>query len=133
MNRSKMKKRNLGVLAGLFLLGITADLVLAQGPPINTNTAFVVGLEGAAIRSFGRVVRKSNLFADGEKITDALDREVTVFALPVMLPYEVIPNKLVVIGALPYLDKEMKLTKDGNRQSRGDSIPIGDDGFLKFV
>jgi len=125
MNRSKMKKRNLGVLAGLFLLGITADLVLAQGPPINTNTAFVIGLEGAAIRSFGRVVRKSNLFADGEKITDALDREVTVFALPVMLPYEVIPNRLVVIGALPYLDKEMRLTKDGNRQSRGDS-GVGD-------
>ncbi|MCZ6677308.1 MAG: transporter [Candidatus Poribacteria bacterium] len=121
-----MKQRIRGPLVGLmFLFLIIADVVFAQGPPINTNTAFVIGLEGTAIRSFGKVVRKSNLFADGEKITDALDREVTVFALPVMVPYEVIPNRLVVIGAIPYLDKEMKLTQDGNRQSRGDS-GIGD-------
>ena len=94
--------RNRAPLVGLmFLFLITADVVKAQGPPINTNTAFVVGMEGAAIRSFGKVVRKSNLFADGEKITDALDREVTVFAVPVMAPYEVIPNRLVVVGAIP--------------------------------
>jgi hypothetical protein len=124
-----MKRRILLVRDGICLLeliflfgvGMTSDVAFAQGPPINTNTAFVVGLEGAAIHSFGKVVRKSHLFADGEKITDALDREVTVFALPFMLPYEVIPNQLVVIGAIPYLSKEMKLTKDGNRQSRGDS------------
>ena len=85
-------------------------VAVAQGTPINTNTAFVVGLEGAAIRSFGKVVRKSTL-----------DRELTVAALPVMVPYEVIPNKLVVIGAIAFLDKSMKLTRDGTQESRGDA------------
>lgn len=103
------------------LIGMTFNVAFAQGPPINTDTAFVVGLEGAAIRTFIKTTHKSKLFADGKKIADALNREVTVFAIPFMLPYEVIPNKLVAIGAIPYLDKEMKLTKDGNRQSRGDS------------
>lgn len=93
----------------------------SQGPPINTNTAFVVGLEGTAIRTFGKVVSKSSLYQNGEKITDALDRRVTVYALPIMVPYEVIPNKLVMIGAIPFLSKEMKMTKEGNRQSRDDS------------
>lgn len=102
------------------MVGVTAVAAFAQGPPINTNTAFVVGLEGAAIRTFGKVITKSSLYENGEKIADALDRQVTVFALPVMVPYEVIPNKLVVIGAIPFLNKEMKLTKEGNRQSRGD-------------
>ncbi|MCH7496597.1 MAG: transporter [Candidatus Marinimicrobia bacterium] len=105
----------------LLLVSLTSQFAFGQGPPINTNTAFVVGLEGAAVRSFGKVVRKSTLFADGKKVSDALNREVTVSALPVMVPYEVIPNKLVVIGAIAFLDKRMKLTRDGTRESRGDA------------
>ena len=110
------------------ILSLTV-VAVAQGPPINTNTAFVVGLEGAAIRSFGKVVRKSTLFADGKKVNNALDQEVTVSALPVMVPYEVIPNKLVVIGAIAFLDKRMKLIRDGAHESRGDA-GLGD---LKLV
>ena len=102
------------------ILSLTV-VAVAQGPPINTNTAFVVGLEGAAVRSFGKVVRKSTLFADGKKVNNALDQEVTVSALPVMVPYEIIPNKLVVIGAIAYLDKSMIWTLDGTRKSRGDA------------
>lgn len=95
--------------------------MFAQGPPINTNTAFVVGLEGAAFRTFGKAMIKSSFYENGKKITDELDRQVTVLAFPLILPYEVIPNKLVVIGAIPYLNKEMKLTNDGNRESLGAS------------
>ncbi|MCH8011722.1 MAG: transporter [Candidatus Marinimicrobia bacterium] len=105
----------------LILFSIIPVVSFSQGPPINTNTAFVVGLEGTAIRTFGKVVSKASLYQNGEKITNDLDQQVTVFALPIMVPYEVIPNKLVVIGVIPFLNKEMNMTKEGTRQSRGDS------------
>ncbi len=111
-------KRTLKLLVLFSAIPVTS---FSQGPPINTNTAFVVGLEGTAIRTFGKVVSKASLYQNGKKITDALDRQVSVFALPIMVPYEVIPNKLVVIGAIPFLNKEMKMTKEGTRRSRGDS------------
>ncbi len=114
MNKERLKRL-------MILISLISFPAFSQGPPINTNTAFVVGLEGTAIRTFGKVISKASLFRNGEKITDALNREVTVFALPVMVPYEIIPNKLVVIGAIPFLNKEMKLTQDGNSQSRGDT------------
>ena len=113
-----MKQEGFKRLLFLILVSLTSQFAFGQGPPINTNTAFVVGLEGAAIRSFGKVVRKSTLLADGKK-------EVTVFALPVMVPYEVIPNKLVVIGAIAFLDKRMIRTLDGTRESRG-AAGLGD-------
>ena len=97
---------------------LASNLIFAQGPPINTNTAFVMGLEGGAIRSYLKIVSKSTLLKNGNKITDEMDRKVNVFAFPIMVPYEVIPNKLVVIGAIPYIKKEMNLTQNGKRITR---------------
>ena len=120
-----MKREGFKRLLFLILVSLPIQFAFSQGPPINTNTAFVVGLEGAAIRSFGKVVRKSTLFAKGKRVSDPLNRELTVSALPVMVPYEVIPNRLVVIGAIAFLDKRMKLTRDGTRESRG-AAGLGD-------
>ena len=93
-------------------------VAVAQGPPINTNTAFVTGLNGSAIRTFGKAMQKTTLFSGARVVSNDSDRAASAFAFPVMIPYEVIPNKLVVIAAVPYLSKEMELTKNGNRVSR---------------
>ena len=93
-------------------------VAVAQGPPINTNTAFVTGLNGSAIRTFGKVMQKTTLFSGTRAVSNNSESAAGAFAFPVMIPFEVIPNKLVVIAAVPYLSKGMELTKNGNRVSR---------------
>ena len=112
-------------LALLALLG-EAEKTWAQGPPINTNTAFVTGLQGAALRSFFFSVRRSGLLQDGRRISDPLDRKVSVFGLPLILPYEVLKNQLVVIGGIPILHKEMKFTADDGTRRKLSDTGFGD-------
>ena len=89
----------------------------AQGPPINSDTAFVTGLQGAGLRSFFFSMRRSGLLRDGQRVFDPLDRKVSVRGLPLVLPYEVLKNQLVVIGGIPILHKEMRFTAaDGTRR-----------------
>ena len=107
-------------IMGIGLSGLMAGTAVAQGPPMNTETAFVVGLDGAAFRTFVQTVRKSKLLQDGSRISDPLDREVQVVATPLMFPHELISNRLVVGAGIPYLDKEMRLTRDGVKQSLSD-------------
>lgn len=46
-------------LFAIILLGSNvANRAEAQGPPINTETAFVTGLESGAIRSFAKATRQ---------------------------------------------------------------------------
>lgn len=97
--------------------GFAVGPVNAQGPPIQTETAFVVGLDGAAVRTFLQTTRKSKLLRDGNEVPDALDREMAVVAVPVVVPHELISNRLVVGAGVSYLDKELKLTQDGLRRT----------------
>ena len=97
-------------------VGLIAGFAEAQGPPINTETAFVTGLNGAAFRTFVRTVRKSRLLKDGSEILDPMDREVRVVVVPFVFPYEWVPNRLVVGAGIPYFDKSMKSTQNGIRQ-----------------
>ena len=55
------------------LLLLSPVILPAQSPPINTATAFVNGLEGAAFRSFVFSVRRSGLARDGRDIADPQD------------------------------------------------------------
>jgi hypothetical protein len=88
--------------------------VEANGPPIHTETAFVTGLQGEAFRSFVRTVDKS-----------APGRDLRVISVPLIFPYELIPNRLVVGGAIPYLDKELE-TKVGGSRRRLENSGFGD-------
>ena len=101
-------------LAGL--LAIWPALAQAQGPPINTQNAFVTGLSGAGFRTFFLSFDRSDLRLDGEKIADPLDRQVRVRGELFVLPYEVVSNRLVVLAALPYLDKTLEMGAPGSRQ-----------------
>ena len=109
-NRGFVKLLNLGLLA------VCPLELRAQGPPINTDTAFVNGLEGAAFRSFVFAVQRSGLVRDGEQLSDPLDRDVSIYAVPIVVPYEVVKNKLVLAAGVPVLRKEMQLTEDGRRR-----------------
>ena len=101
-------------LAGL--LAIWPGLVQAQGPPINTQNAFVTGLNGAGFRTFFLSFDRSDLRLDGEKVTDPLDQQVRVRGELLVFPYEVVSNRLVVMAALPYLDKTLEMGSPGSRQ-----------------
>ena len=87
----------------------------ANGPPIHGDTAFVVGIEGAGIRSFYQEMHRGRLLQDGKEVADPQDREMTVRMVPLILPYEAIPNRLLVVFAAPYLDKRMESTSGGQR------------------
>ena len=82
----------------------------ANGPPIHTDTAFVTGLHGAAFRTFTEVVDKS-----------APGRDLRIIKIPLAVPFELIPNRFVVGGTIPYLDKEMEVTTPGGQTVMGDS------------
>lgn len=91
-----------------------ANQAEAQGPPINTETAFVTGLESGAIRSFGKATRQIGSLPGGRG-------ELNIISVPIIVPYELLPNKLVVGASMPYLDKEKKTTINGERKSFSDS------------
>ncbi len=124
------RRRRLPAAAlSLLLLLLPAAPLEAQGPPINTDTAFVNGLEGAAFRTFLFSVRRSGLSRDGRDVDDPLDREVSVYGVPIIFPYELVKNKLVLAVGLPILRKEMTLTRDEKRRTLSTS-GIGD-AFIK--
>ena len=99
------------------LAALLAGPAFANGPPIQSENAFVVGLQGAALRSFFKEVRKSKLLLEGDEIPDPLDREMTIKMILVAVPYEVLPNRLVLGAMVPYLDKQMETTISGTRRT----------------
>jgi len=102
--------KNSCVSASLFVLVITALTPLkafSQGPPINTDTAIITGLEGAAVRSFVKSIKKSGDLPGGGT------GRVTAIAVPLVVPYEIFTNKLIFVGIFPYFDKSRKTDKAG--------------------
>ncbi|MBN4050161.1 transporter [Desulfobulbus sp. AH-315-M07] len=93
------------IMAVVFALATWSSVAFANGPPIQGETAFVTGLNGAAVRSFVKVSHRSNDDAD-----------VTAVAIPIVVPYEVIDNRLVLGLALPLMTKRLTL-RDGTTRS----------------
>lgn len=79
----------------------------ANGPPINSETAFTTGLNGAAFRSFVSTGKKSGSGGEIYSVT-------TKF----ILPYEVLDNQLVMGAGIPFHEKTLTLP-DGSRQRSG--------------
>lgn len=103
---SERPLQGMTMTAGLLLSLLCAPLANAQGPPINTETAIITGLEGAAVRSFVRVMRKSNA-----------DQDLSVVSVPVMIPYELKTNRFLVVASIPYLDKVLEMKGTSQRLS----------------
>ena len=99
------------------LLTIWPLIAQAQGPPINTQNAFVTGLNGAGFRTFFLGFDRSGLRLEGNKVADPLDRQVRVRGQMFVLPYELLSNRLVVMGMLPYLNKTLEMGQRGTSRS----------------
>ncbi len=113
------------VLASVFLL-TDADGVSAQGPPVNTETAFVNGIQGAALRSFVFSVNRRGLVRDGKDIADPSNQDVSVFAIPIIVPYEVVKNKLDIVGGIPVLHKRIAFTDENGERHEVTNSGLGD-------
>lgn len=114
--RAKVGHRLPAIVGLVTLLTAWPAAAHAQGPPINTQNAFVAGLNGSAFRSFFLSFDRSGLRLDGEQVADPLGGEVRVRGQMFVLPYELISNRLVVMGAVPYLHKALETGPPGNRQ-----------------
>ncbi len=113
----------------LFLFVVTSLEVAAQGPPINTDTPIMLGLEGRGVRTFGKVVRKATLRQDGEEISDPNDGAITVWVVPVAIPSNLFSDRFQVTAILPFINIDLQ-TNAGNSSSSG----IGDlRFFLKYL
>lgn len=102
-----------GVITGV--LFFMAQNALAQGPPINTDTPIMLGLEGSGLRSFVKIVHKSvqNGAADTPTVT-------AVFS-PLIIPVNLFSDKFQTGVIIPF--KSVTLTTGGGtNRNRG----IGD-------
>ena len=102
-----------GVLG--ILLGVPGA-AHAQGPPIQTDTAIMLGLEGRGFRSFLRVVRKDELLKDGNEIPDSLNRTATAYIYPLIVPYN-LRSTLQVGAAIPFVTKNLESIAGSNSHS----------------
>lgn len=109
------------VIVFLLVAIIAAMEVRAQGPPINTDTPIMLGLQGRGVRTFGKIVRKATLLQDGEAIPDPMERSITAWIVPVAIPYNVFSDKFQIGAVVPF----MTIDAD-SRQSDAASSGIGD-------
>lgn len=100
----------------ILVLVIAPNASRAQGPPIQTDTAIMLGLEGRGVRTFLRVMRQDELLQDGNEIPDSLDRSATVFVYPVAVPYNLTPT-LQVGAVVPFLTKDLDSREGGDTRS----------------
>ncbi|MFQ5641483.1 MAG: transporter [bacterium] len=101
-------KKYFGLLLVLACILFSANENWAQGPPINTDTPIMLGLEGGGIRTFAKFVRRTTLLQDGDEIPDDMDRRVTVRMIPVAIPYNLFSDKIQVGVIVPFMDVDLK-------------------------
>jgi len=77
----------------------------------------MLGLEGRGVRTFLRVLRKDRLLRGGERISDPMERSVTVFLYPLIVPYNLTTTTQVGLIA-PFLTKVLS-SKNGEMSRSG--------------
>lgn len=101
--RKKDTTRLLTVLLATAIFS-SAQIAMAQGPPINTDTPIMLGVQGRGIRTFAKIIRRDTLLSDGNEIDDPLDRRTTVVVTPVVVPYNLFSDKFQVAVIVPFMD-----------------------------
>ncbi len=117
---TKGSRKLLGIWVALASLCAGPE-AFAQGPPINTDTPIMLGLQGRGIRTLGKIIRKTTLLQDGSEITDPMDRRVTVFVAPVAVPYNLFNDKFQLGIIVPFMNIDIN-KNSGDVSSSG----IGD-------
>ncbi len=101
----------------LLTLCFLPTVSLAQGPPIQTDTPIMLGVAGRGARAFLKVVRKETLRRDGDAIADPLNRAVTAYVSPLVLPYNV--TTTFQLGAITPLVTRSLTMDAGDESSSG--------------
>lgn len=119
----------LGVIPLFLILLFEPAQVVAQGPPINTDTPIMLGVQGRGVRTFGKLVRKSALLQNGDKITDPMDRSITVWVAPIVVPYNLASDKFQVGIIVPFMNVDFD-----SRNQDVSSFGVGDARlFAKYL
>lgn len=113
-----MTERRTRALAAVVLLGLATQIATAHAAPQTFNTALPV-----AKGEF--VFREQFVFRKAGDDPSAADREVEVLGANSVLGYGVTAD-LAIFGALPYLDKRLKVTTPGGARVTRDTSGIGD-------
>ncbi|MFQ5630759.1 MAG: transporter [bacterium] len=95
------------------------------GPPINTDTPIMLGLEGRGVRTFAKFVRKATTLQDGDEIIDSLGPRVTVRVTPVAMPFNLFSERFQIGVIAPFMKIDRNL---GGQEST--SSGIGDARFF---
>lgn len=134
MKQKSERLRRYGVKRHLKLLILTCFLLacslpsIAQGPTINTDTPILLGLEGKAVMLRSVLVHQSQLYRDGSKISDSLQRQVTATHFILAVPYNLTADFLVGM-VIPVASINTK-----NIIERRSSFGLGDISlFAKYV
>lgn len=112
----------------ILVSGLTID-GQAQGPPINTDTPIMLGLEGSGVRTFAKFVRRTTLLQDGDKITDEMNRRVTVRVTPLAVPYNLFSEKFQVGAIIPFANIDINSSLQDNSSSGIGDINL----FAKYL
>lgn len=116
------------VLAAIMVLLVGQD-GFAQGPPINTDTPIMLGVQGRGIRTFARIVRKGALLQNGEEITDPMEQKVTVWVTPVAVPYNLLNDRFQIGVIVPFMNVDVN-----SRESDLSNFGVGDIRvFVKYL
>jgi hypothetical protein len=108
MNQNSKLARSIKFLLFAALILPTTPEIFAQGPPINTDTPIMLGLEGRGVRTFAKFIRKATLFNDSEEIADGLDRRTTVRMAPLAIPYNLLSERFQVGVIVPFISIDSK-------------------------
>lgn len=103
MNRSVLHRS-----LPLLILCIPFSLV-AQGPPVNTDTPILLGLEGKAIMLRSVFLIKSQLYQDGKKISDPFGRSIRATMIAAAVSYNV-TSDLLLGAMLPLMNVTSRST-----------------------
>ena len=112
------RRRVFGLLAAVSITLAAVPPLAAQGPPINTDTPIMLGLQGRGVRTFVKFVRKATLLQDGQEVPDAQEQRVTARVLPVVVPYNLLSDRFQVGVILPFVGVTMN-SAGGDRSSSG--------------
>ena len=116
-----MSKTPLAGAVFAVLFGLAVAEVSAQGPPIQTDTPIMLGVQGRGVRTFAKFVRKATLRQDGDAIADDQDRRVGAFVLPVVVPYNLFNERFQLGVIMPFLNLDFESTA-----AQASSSGIGD-------
>ncbi len=104
-----MTKRETIRISLLFFLSIVTlgtDQASSQGPPINTETALLAGFSNA-FRASSQIIEQSGRLPGG------MSGDLSVRAVSLIFPYAITQGRLVIGGAIPYLDKDLDIKGPG--------------------